>query len=329
MEMNEKIRLRRLRKTDLIRQLVAETNVNVNDLVYPIFIKEGRKIKEGITNIPNIYRYSIDNLDAEIEEIKSLGIKTIILFGIPKFKNESGDGAYIKQGIIQKTVRHLREVTNDLTIITDVCLCQYINHGHCGVIKNDKILNDASLSILSKIALSHAEEGADFVAPAAMMDHQVRTLRAGLDKENYQDTGILSYSAKYASSLYHPFRNIANSHPTFGDRESYQMNITNSKEALREIDIDIHEGADIIIVKPALFYLDIISKAKNRFDIPIAAYNVSGEYAMIMSAVQNNLLDKNDVIFETITSIKRAGADIIITYFAKDIVNILKNKNQI
>ena len=234
MEMNEKIRLRRLRKTDLIRQLAAETNVNVNDLVYPIFIKEGRKIKEEITNMPNIYRYSIDNLDAEIEEIKSLGIKTIILFGIPKFKNESGDGAYIKQGIIQKTVRHLREVTNDLTIITDVCLCQYINHGHCGVIKNDKILNDASLSILSKIALSHAEE-----------------------------------------------------------------------------------GADLLMVKPGLYSLDLIQPINNLTGLMVGAYQVSGEYAGINLASENNLLKLNEGLYESWHVMKRAGAQFIITYGAR------------
>ncbi len=311
------VRPRRLRSTDARRTLVREIRLSPRDFVYPIFVREGHDLKEEIPSMPGIHHFSLDRLSSEVEEVARLGIPAILLFGLPGRKDEMGSEAYSEGGIVQRAIRRVREVSGELAILTDVCLCQYTSHGHCGVVRDGEILNDESLELLSRTALSHAEAGADFVAPSAMMDHQVGTIRKALDAAGFQKVGIMSYSAKYASSLYGPFREAADSAPSFGDRRSYQMDPANAREAMREMRLDESEGADIIMVKPALFYLDIIKEARQRFDLPIAAYNVSGEYSMVKLAAREGLIDEERSMIETLTSIKRAGADIIITYFAK------------
>jgi len=321
-------RPRRLRKNGIIRDLVRETDLSINHLVYPLFVKEMNEKKVEISSMPGIYQFSTEGLMREIEEIIDLSIHTVLLFGIPDRKDEYGTSAYDEKGIIQKTVRRIKKLFgNDLIVITDVCLCEYTSHGHCGVIKGESVDNDETLKILAKVALSHAEAGSDMVAPSDMMDGRVRVIRDELDRNGYCEIPIMSYSAKYASSLYGPFRVAAESKPQFGDRRSYQMDFPNKREALKEIELDINEGADIVMVKPALFYLDIISLAKERFSVPIAGFSVSGEYLMVKEASKAGFIDYKGSVIELTTSIKRAGADIIITYFAKDIAKWIKESS--
>lgn len=320
-------RMRRLRKSSKLRDLVAETTLTVNKLIFPIFIKEGIKQTEPIQSMPGQFRYSINELTEETQNLVELGVPAIILFGIPQHKDNIASGAYNKNGIIQRAIREIRrEVNDELVIITDVCLCQYTDHGHCGIVKDGKILNDASLELLAKTAVSHAEAGADIVAPSNMMDGSVKALREALDENGFTDITIMSYAAKFASAFYGPFREVALSVPAFGDRRSYQLDPRNAEEALREVALDIEEGADIVIIKPALPYLDILHQVKSKFKIPIAAYCVSGEYAMIKAASEKGWLDERASVLEVLTSIKRAGADMIVTYFAKDVVKWLKEK---
>lgn len=312
------VRLRRLRTNEAIRSLVSENRVSVSNLIYPLFVVEGKKIKQDISSMPGIHRFSPDMLEPEVKEIASLGIPAVILFGIPQHKDDVGSQAYTADGVVQQAIRMIKKAVPQLLIVTDVCLCEYTSHGHCGVIKGDCILNDETLPMLARMALSHVEAGADIVAPSDMMDGRVKTIREYLDSNGFSNIPILAYSAKYASGFYGPFREAAESTPQFGDRRSYQMDPPNAREAMREIEQDINEGADIIMVKPALPYLDIIRMARDRFNVPLAAYNVSGEYAMLKAAVQNGWLDEKRVVLEALTSIKRAGADIIITYFARE-----------
>ena len=319
------VRMRRLRGSEAIREMVRETHVDVGDFIYPLFIVEGKKIKENISSMPGIHRFSPDMLAPEVKEIASLGIPAVILFGIPDHKDPAGTQAYAAKGVIQQAIRAIKKAAPKLVVVTDVCLCEYTSHGHCGVISGDCILNDQTLPLLAKMALSHVEAGADIVAPSDMMDGRVRAIRECLDGKGFTNTPILAYSAKYASGFYGPFREAAESAPQFGDRRSYQMDPPNAREAMREIELDIQEGADMIMVKPALPYLDVIRMARDRFDLPLAAYNVSGEYSMIKAACQKGWLDEKRVTMEALTAIKRAGADIIITYFAKDVAKWLKS----
>ncbi|MEW5692810.1 MAG: porphobilinogen synthase [Candidatus Hydrogenedentota bacterium] len=316
---------RRLRRNENIRALVRETRISLDNLVMPYFVVPGENIKKEILSMPGNYHFSIDKLIEELKEIEQLGIKSIMLFGIPERKDEQGQEAHSKRGIVQRAVSEIKDRGINLTIITDVCLCGYTSHGHCGIVKNGVIDNDATLEIIAKTALSHARAGADIVAPSDMMDGRVKVIRTLLDEHGYKDTLIMSYAAKYASAFYGPFREAFESTPAFGDRTSYQMDPPNIKEAMKEIAMDIEEGADIVMVKPALCYLDVISKAKERFDVPIAAYCVSGEYTMVELAADKGLIDRNKAIFEILISIKRAGADCIITYFTKYVAKILRN----
>lgn len=319
-------RPRRLRRNQAIRNLVKETTLNVEDLIYPLFIVEGNGIKREIPSLPDVYHFSVDQLKKEITELKDLGIYNVLLFGViyAKNKNEQASAAYDDNGVVQMAIREIKATYSDMNVITDVCMCEYTNHGHCGIInKYGDVDNDATLHYLSKIALSYAEAGADIIAPSDMMDGRIKAIRQKLDKENFQDIPIMSYSVKYASNYYGPFREAAQSTPTFGDRKTYQMDYANSREALVETLLDTQEGADILMIKPALSYLDVIYKVKESSNLPIAAYNVSGEYAMLKMAVNQNILNEN-AIYESILSIKRAGADIIITYFAKDLAKQLK-----
>ncbi len=316
-------RPRRLRYNPLIRDLVRETTLSLSDLIYPLFIIEGYQIKEEISSLKGVYRYSLDTLEEEIHEIVQLGIKYVLLFGIPKDKDNKGSEAYNEHGIIQKAIRKIKSITDKLYVITDVCMCEYTAHGHCGILNGEGYVdNEKSLFYLGRIAVSHAQAGADMIAPSDMMDGRVAYMRRELDDHGFTHIPIMSYSAKYASSFYGPFREAAGSAPQFGDRKSYQMDYCNGNEALREVQLDIEEGADIVMIKPALAYLDIIRRVKDEFNIPIAAYNVSGEYAMLKLAIEQGLLDEK-VIMETLLGIKRAGADIIITYFAKMIAKEL------
>lgn len=316
--MELKSRGRRLRRTEAIRQLVRETRVTVDDLIYPLFVVPGQNIKEEIPSLPGQYHLSVDRLEEEVDELVQLNIPGVILFGIPEMKDEVGSQAYADEGIIQQAVRQIKALNPDLLVITDVCMCEYTDHGHCGVIRDGQVDNDASVELIARIALSHAEAGADIVAPSDMMDGRVQAIRCILDSHGYEYIPIMAYSAKYASAFYGPFREAAQSAPQFGDRKSYQMDPANGQEAMREIRWDIREGADIVMVKPALSYLDVIKQAKDTFNVPIAAYNVSGEYAMVKAAAQMGWLDGDSVMREMLISIKRAGADIIITYFAKE-----------
>jgi len=319
------LRLRRLRRTERLRALVRENRVDAGDLVYPIFVVEGKGIKQEISSMPSIFRFSPDQLDAEIEEVAGLKIPAVLLFGIPKQKDELGSSAYAPQGVVQQAVRRIKKSAPQLLVITDVCLCEYTSHGHCGVVVGDQIDNDQTLPLLAKTALSHAEAGTDIVAPSDMMDGRVKAIRESLDKDGFQQIPILSYAAKYASAFYGPFREAAESAPQFGDRRSYQMDPPNIREALREIEQDINEGADIVMVKPALAYLDVIRQARNAFNYPLAAYNVSGEYAMVKAAVKQGWLEERRAVMEILTAIKRAGADIIISYHAKDVARWLQS----
>ena len=320
-------RPRRLRVNKAIRNLVRETKLNVEDLIYPLFIVEGENIKSEISSLPDVYHLSVDMLEEEIKELKELGIEHVILFGIPydNEKNECGTGSYNDNGIVQRGIRKIKEVDSEMNVITDVCMCEYTSHGHCGILtERGYVDNDKTLPFLAKIAVSHAKAGADMVAPSDMMDGRIKAIREALDSEGYEHIAIMSYSVKYSSAFYGPFREAANSAPSFGDRKTYQMDPANSDEALIESELDVLEGADILMVKPALSYLDIIRKVKDNYDLPLAAYNVSGEYAMLKSAVKNGILSE-DAIYESVMSIKRAGADIIITYFAKDLAKMMKS----
>jgi len=312
------MRLRRLRRNEALRALIRETKVEIGDLIYPLFVVEGNKIKQEISSMPGQYRLSSDLLPKEAEEIARLGIPAIILFGIPQKKDEVGSSAYHPKGVIQQSIRAIKKATPDLLVITDVCLCEYTSHGHCGVVVDGYVDNDKTLELLAKTALSHVEAGADMVAPSDMMDGRVKAIRQMLDGNGFQNIPVMAYAAKYASAFYGPFREAAESAPQFGDRRSYQMDPPNWREALREVEQDIAEGADIVMVKPALSYLDVIRKVRDTFNYPLAAYSVSGEYAMVKAAAQQGWLDEKGIVLEMLTAIKRAGADIIITYYARE-----------
>lgn len=321
-------RPRRLRRTKNIRQLVKETTLTVNDFIYPLFIVEGEKIRKEIPSLPEVYHLSIDQLKKEITTLKNLGIKGVILFGIPSKKDAGGSEAYKEDGIVQQAIREIKKIDSEMLVITDICMCQYTDHGHCGILTEDNAVdNDKTLKILDKIALSHAKAGADMVAPSDMMDGRIQSIRHTLDKGGYHTVSIMAYSAKYASNYYGPFRDAAHSAPGFGDRKTYQMDYHNAKEAMEELTLDYQEGADVLMVKPALAYLDVLQKAKEKFNVPIVAYNVSGEYSMIKLAIQKNLVDEK-IIYETIVSMKRAGADLIITYFAKTLAKKIGGSNE-
>ena len=319
-------RPRRLRANENLRRLVRETALSVDDLIYPMFVVHGNDTATEISAMPGCYQYSVDRLVTAAKEIATLGIPGIILFGIPASKDPLGTEAYAEDGIIQQAVRAIKDTVPDLLVITDVCLCEYTDHGHCGVIGvSNEVQNDPTLELLVKESLSHARAGADVIAPSDMMDGRVGAIRDALDENGYQNIPILAYAAKYASAFYGPFREAAESAPQFGDRRSYQMDPANAEEALREVALDVQEGADILMVKPALAYLDVIHRIKTEFQVPVAAYNVSGEYAMIKAAAQNGWIDEERVAIEALTSIKRAGADMILTYFAKSVIEWLTN----
>ena len=312
-------RFRRLRASENLRSMVRETRISKSDLIYPMFVVEGENIKNPVESMPSVYQYSLDRMDEILNEVEKSGISGILIFGVPKHKDEYATEAYNNNGITQQAVRYIKKNYPSLIIIADVCLCEYTSHGHCGVVCGEKILNDETLPLLSKMAVSLAKAGADIIAPSDMMDGRVSAIRNALDENGFIDTPILSYSAKFASAYYSPFRDAAESAPEFGDRKTYQMDYANGREALREIADDISEGADMVMVKPALAYLDIIKSARENFDLPLVAYNVSGEYAMVKAAAQNGWIDEKKIVSENMIAIKRAGADIIITYHALDV----------
>jgi len=314
---------RRLRKNDNFRRLVRETRLSVDELVYPLFAVPGKDVKKPISSMPGQFQMSVGHIAKEAREAYALGIPALLLFGIPDRKDEQGTGAFAKDGIVQQAVKRVKNEVPDMLVITDVCLCEYTSHGHCGIIEKGDVLNDATLEVLAETALSQVKAGADMVAPSAMMDGQIAAIREILDENALENIPVMAYSAKYASSFYGPFREAAESAPQFGDRKAYQMDPANSDEAIREISLDVNEGADIIMVKPALPYLDIICRAKQEFDLPLAAYNVSGEYAIIKAAAKLGWIDEEKAMLESVTAIKRAGADIIITYWAKDLAKVL------
>ena len=317
------VRLRRLRRTETLRQMVRETRLEIANLIYPLFVTQGKDIKQAIEAMPGILRFSVDKLCEEVEEVTSLGIPAVLLFGLPEAKDEVGSGAYDPEGIVQQAARAIKKAKPELVVIADVCLCEYTSHGHCGVVVDGEVDNDKTLELLARTALSLAKAGADIVAPSAMMDGMVAAIRAKLDDNGYQRIPIMSYAAKYASAFYGPFREAVECAPQFGDRRGYQIDPANVREALREVEQDIQEGADIIMVKPALAYLDIISKVRAAFNHPLAAYNVSGEYSMVKAAAQSGWIDEKKVVLEILTAIKRAGADMIITYHAKEVARWL------
>ena len=317
---------RRLRANSAIRDMVRETTLNSKDFIYPIFVVEGENIKKEISSMPGNYHYSVDRLHEVIKEVEYADISGILLFGIPEHKDLCGSEAYKDNGIVQKAIRKIKDLNKDLLVITDVCMCEYTSHGHCGIINGNDVDNDETLEYLDKIAVSHAKAGADMVAPSDMMDGRIGSMRKALDENGFRKVGIMSYSAKYCSAFYGPFREAADSAPQFGDRKTYQMDPSNRLEALRETKMDIDEGCDIIMVKPALSYLDVIRECRDNFDMPLAAYNVSGEYSMVKSAAKAGLIDGERVMMEILTSIKRAGADIIITYHALEAAKVLNNK---
>jgi porphobilinogen synthase len=316
-------RYRRLRKNEVIRRMVRETSLSPDDFIYPLFATFGHGVRKEISSMPGCYQESIDELVKHAREVHSLGIPSIILFGIPETKDELGTGAYDKNGVVQQAVRAVKDTVPELYVITDVCMCEYTSHGHCGFIDKGEVDNDKTLRLLAMEAVSHAKAGADMVAPSDMMDGRIDALRRALDEEGFADTPIMSYAAKYASAFYGPFREAAESTPQFGDRRSYQMDPANRREAIKEVAIDVAEGADIVMVKPALSYLDIISDVKASFGVPVAAYNVSGEYSLVKAAAQMGWVDGDRMMMEILTSIKRAGADLILTYFAKDAARLL------
>lgn len=319
-------RLRRMRMTEPLRSMVRETQLSKNDFIYPLFVVPGHNIKKEVSSMAGVYQMSVDQIVRECVEVKNLGIPAVIFFGIPEEKDEVGSGAYDELGVVQQAVRKVKREVPELVLITDVCLCEYTSHGHCGIVKGNEIVNDESLELLAREALSHAQAGADIVAPSDMFDGRVKSIRSALDENGFHNLPIMSYAAKYASGFYGPFREAAESTPKFGDRRSHQMDPANSDEALREVAQDIEEGADIVMVKPAMPYLDVLYRVKQTFNMPTAAYNVSGEYAMVKAAGKMGWIDENRVMMEMLTGIKRAGADMILTYFAKDASRILDNQ---
>jgi porphobilinogen synthase len=322
------IRMRRLRTSATMRRMVRETVLSVNDFIYPLFVRAGTGLKKPIPSMTDCFHVSPDRIADEAAEAADLGIPAVLLFGLPAHKDERGSEAWAENGVVQEAIRQIKKRIGDLLVVTDVCLCEYTSTGHCGVIKDGKVDNDATLELLAKMALSHAQAGADMVAPSDMMDGRVRVIRQALECNGFDNVAILSYAAKFASAFYGPFRDAAESAPAFGDRKSYQMDPANVREALREIELDIEEGADMVMVKPALSYLDVIRRARERFDCPIAAYNVSGEYMMLNAAADAGLLDRDACMMEVLASIKRAGADIILTYFAKKAAEKLRKDNR-
>ncbi len=311
-------RPRRLRANKVVRDMVRETSLSTADFIYPLFVTFGKGVKKEISSMPGCFQMSVDEIVKEAEKVFKLGIPAIILFGIPEHKDEKGSEGYSPKGVVQLAIKAIKNKVPDLVVITDVCMCEYMSHGHCGIIKEGKVLNDPTLELLSKEALSHAKAGADIVAPSDMMDGRVEAIRETLDANNFEDIPIISYAAKYSSAFYGPFREAAESVPSFGDRKSYQMDPANRREALKEVALDIEEGADIVMVKPAMSYMDIISDVKENFDLPVAAYNVSGEYSMVKAAAAKGWIDEMKVVMELLISFKRAGADMIFTYHAKD-----------
>lgn len=316
-------RPRRLRQNENFRRMIRETTLSVDNLIYPLFVVPGKKVKKPISSMPGNFQMSVDHIVQEAARMKALGIPAVLLFGIPEKKDEIASGALAKDGVVQRAIIEIKNKVSDILVITDVCLCEYMSHGHCGMIEKGEVVNDLTLEVLAEQAVSHAKAGADMVAPSAMMDGQIGALREGLDEAGFDAVPVMAYSAKYASCFYGPFREAAESAPSFGDRRSYQMDPANSDEAIREISLDVAEGADIIMVKPALTYLDVIRRAKEEFDLPLAAYNVSGEFAMVKAAAQMGWIDGERAMLESLTAIRRAGADMIITYFAPEAAQIL------
>ncbi|MBP2018607.1 porphobilinogen synthase [Symbiobacterium terraclitae] len=323
---NLTVRPRRLRRNEAVRRLVREHAVSRDDLIYPLFVAPGTGVKREISSLPGNYHWSADTILCEIEEMLKLGVRSALLFGLPESKDEVGSGAYDAHGVVQEAIRSIKARFPETYIITDVCLCEYTSHGHCGIVKGETVDNDPTLGLLARTALSHAEAGADMVAPSDMMDGRVAAIRAALDEHGFQDVPIMAYSAKYASAYYGPFRAAADSAPAFGDRRSYQMDPPNAREALREVELDVLEGADIVMVKPALAYMDVIYRVREAFNLPVACYNVSGEFAMVKAAAAQGLIDERRIVMETMAGFKRAGADIIITYHAKDVARWLKEE---
>jgi porphobilinogen synthase len=319
-------RPRRLRESPLLRRMVRETRLGVDNLIMPMFAVHGRGVREPVASMPGVARLSLDELLKEAKDAASMGIPAILLFGVPRSKDPRGSEAYAEDGIVQQATRAVKETIPDLLVITDVCLCQYTSHGHCGVVEGGRVKNDASVELLARVAVSHAESGADIVAPSDMMDGRVGAIREALDEANFPETPILAYSAKYASAFYGPFREAVASAPQFGDRRAYQMDPGNAVEAVREVGLDVDEGADIVMVKPALPYLDVIARVRQEFGLPLAAYSVSGEYAMIKAAARAGWLDEERVMMEALTAIRRAGADLIVTYFARDAARLLERQ---
>lgn len=324
METEQFRRFRRLRMTEALRSMVRETELSASDFIYPLFVVPGTRVRREVASMPGVYQLSVEEVVRECAELKTLGIPAVILFGIPSHKDDVGSEAYDEAGIVQLAIRAIKKDVPEMVVITDVCLCEYTSHGHCGIVRGNEIVNDESIELLAKEALTHAQAGADMVAPSDMFDGRVKAIRTILDENNFQNVPIMSYAAKYASGFYGPFRDAAESTPKFGDRRSHQMDPANSDEALREVEQDILEGADIVMVKPALPYLDVVRRVKDRFRMPTAAYNVSGEYSMIKAAGRNGWIDEARVMMEVLTSIKRAGADLILTYFAKDAAKVLR-----
>lgn len=317
-------RTRRLRSSKTLRDMVRNVTLNIDELIYPLFIEEGENIKEEIQSMPNQYRFSLDRLDEELKELKELGIKALLLFGIPKEKDPVGSGAYDENGIVQKAIRHIKKNFPEFLIVTDVCMCEYTSHGHCGILNGCDVINDVTIKYIARIALSHAKAGADIVAPSDMMDGRIQAIREILDENGFINLPIMAYSVKYASNYYGPFRDAADSAPSFGDRKTYQMDFRNSKEYYREVEADIEEGADFIMVKPALAYLDVIQAIRD-ISLPLVAYNVSGEYSMVKAAAQNGWINEKGIVMENMYALKRAGVNLIITYHAKDIAQWVKD----
>ena len=317
-------RPRRFRRTENLRRMVRETRLSVDQLIYPLFVMPGSGVKNPVQSMPGVFQFSVDKLIEEMRSVVELDIPGVLLFGLPERKDESGSEAHAENGPVQQAVRAIKNAWPELTVITDVCLCEYTSHGHCGILEGNEVVNDATLEILARVALSHAKAGADVIAPSDMMDGRVAAIREALDEDGFDSVAILAYSAKYCSGFYGPFREAADSAPRFGDRRAYQMDVCNTEEAIREVALDIEEGADIVMVKPAMAYLDIVRRIKEEFDRPVAAYNVSGEYSMLKAAAANGWIDGDRVMMEILTSIVRAGADFILTYFAKDAAGLLR-----
>ena len=319
-------RPRRLRRTETFRAMIRETRLAPEQMIYPLFVLPGKGVREPVPSMPGVFRLSVDQLAAEARDCLALGVRSVLLFGLPDKKDGLGSGAYARNGIVQQAIRELKNRAPDMTVVTDVCLCEYTDHGHCGCLAGEEVDNDATLELLAKTALSHAQAGADMVAPSDMMDGRVSEIRTALDEENFHNVPIMSYAVKYASAFYGPFRDAAECAPQFGDRRGYQMDPANSREALREATLDVDEGADILMVKPAIAYLDIIARLHDEFDLPVAAYQVSGEYAMIKAAAERGWIDGERVMAESLIAIRRAGADIILTYFAKEMARVLNER---